>query len=106
MPERSCPVSAILFERSILLWNIHRSPALLPCKGAHLKDRHIHGDDHEADSYAQEYHEHWFKHRRKGRHSRIDLFVVEVRDFIEHIVKGAGCLTNSDHLGHHGRKYL
>ena len=84
---------------------------LLLCVGLlyrvdHVEDREVHGHDHAADHYAQEYDHDRLQQREKVADRGINLFVVEVGDLGQHLVQPTGLLTDRDHRDDHGREDL
>src|SRR6201981_1098491 len=66
----------------------------------------IHRDDHAADYHTEKHDHHRFQRRQQVLHRCVHLFFVEVRDFLQHRVHGAGLFAHCDHLRDHAWKYL
>src|ERR1700677_2389512 len=69
-----------------------------------LEDRQVHGDDHAADEYAQDGHDHGLQEARHAVDGVVDLDLVELRYLPGHGVEGTGFLADSDHLDDHVRE--
>ncbi len=66
-----------------------QTPALSDC-GRHFEDRKIHRDHDKPNDSPQEHHHRRLKQRRERRNCLIDLILVEICNFSQHRVQGAG----------------
>src|SRR5436190_10433829 len=67
-----------------------------------LEDRQVHRHDEAADDDAEQHDHDRLEQRGERGHRGVDLVVVEVGDFLEHLVEGARVLADADHVHDHG----
>src|SRR6185369_13946164 len=72
--------------------------------GDQTEDRKVHRDHEATDDDAQKDDHDRLEQRRERRDRGIDLVIVEVGDFREHLVERAGVLADADHVHDHGRE--
>src|SRR5271156_36452 len=79
---------------------------LVACQFADQREqRQVHGYDDAADDHAQDDDHDGLHGGEQVFHGRVHLIFVEVRDFLEHRVHGAGLFADADHLGDHAGEH-
>jgi hypothetical protein len=71
-----------------------------------LDHRQEHRDDDEADDKAQQHNHHGFNRRGETGDGHLHLVLVEVGDFVEHVIQRARFLADADHVDDHRREHF
>src|SRR5712692_2349893 len=66
-----------------------------------VEHRHVHRDNDGADDRAEQRDHDRLHQLHQARHRVVDLFLVELGNFVEHSVQRARLLANADHLHDH-----
>ena len=74
-------------------------------QGRNVEDRQVKGDNHAPDHHTEEGDHQRFDHGGQLLGGRLDLLVIEIRDLVQHLLKGSGVLTHGDHLNNHVREH-
>src|SRR5882724_5948338 len=72
--------------------------------GNHCEQRHVQGNHDATDHHAEQADNDGLQHGKHVFGGAVHFVLIEVCDFLQHVIHCTGSLADSDHLRHHVRE--